>query len=57
VRRRFPDKVPVSDLCDERGPTARAILEPVSEFDPVVKDAAVTLPPMSLVRVTCRQEA
>ncbi|MDD4890789.1 MAG: alpha-L-arabinofuranosidase C-terminal domain-containing protein [Phycisphaerae bacterium] len=36
-----------------RGLTAKAVLTPVAEFQPVVTGAAVALPPMSLVRVTC----
>jgi alpha-L-arabinofuranosidase len=41
-------------VCEARGLSARAILEPVIEFVPAVTGAMVTLPPMSLVRVRCQ---
>ncbi len=37
------------------GLSAHAILEPVTEFVPAVTGTAVTLPPLSLVRVRCRK--
>jgi hypothetical protein len=40
-------------IREARGLSAQAILEPVSEFVPVVDGITVTLPPMSLVRVSC----
>ncbi len=40
-------------LREARGLSAQAILQPVTEFQPTVTGATVTLPPMSLVRVRC----
>jgi|GEM_PF-1157295 len=35
------------------GLKAKAILTPVTEFTPACKDATVTVPPMSFIRITC----
>lgn len=43
-------------IREARGLSAQAILEPVTEFVPTVTGTAVTLPPMSLVRVCCGKE-
>jgi alpha-L-arabinofuranosidase len=43
----------IGEIREARGLTAREILEPVSEFTPVVRGSSVSLPPMSLVRVDC----
>jgi hypothetical protein len=43
----------LGSILEARGLSAQAILEPVSEFVPVVDGITVTLPPMSLVRVSC----
>jgi hypothetical protein len=41
-------------IAEATGLSARAILEPVTPFRPVVTGMVVTLPPMSLVRLRCR---
>jgi alpha-L-arabinofuranosidase len=43
-------------IRDARGLSAQGILEPVTDFVPAVAGTTVTLPPMSLARVSCGKE-
>ena len=43
----------VGEIQEARGIKAKAILTPVTEFTPICKDTAVTVPPMSFVRIVC----
>lgn len=43
----------LGEILDACGISAKAILTPVTEFMPKCKGATVTVPPMSLVRITC----
>ncbi len=43
----------VQETC---GLTARAILEPVMEFEPAIADNVITLPPMSILRIRSHHE-
>jgi alpha-L-arabinofuranosidase len=44
-------------IYEAHGLSAQAIFEPVSEFEPLVKEASISLPPLSVVRVTCSESS